>query len=163
MNFRDRIAVMLSMTRTEITVVTGLLLFFMLGIIVNSSRSFREARQYTEKERIEQFTDAEVDSLLKEATLLETALDTSGAHAPHIHNQGTLSTKKTALSQKIVFSKATTDELAAIPGISTVLAGRLITFRKSRKGKVEGFPDFLEVKGIGRKRMETLEQHLILD
>jgi len=163
MNLRDRIAVMLSMTRTEITVVSGLLLFFLLGIIVNSSRSLQEARSHTEKEGIEQFTDAEVDSLLKEAALLETALDESGTDTSHSRNQGTLSTKKTALSQKIVFSKATTDELATIPGISTVLAGRLIAFRESRKVKVEGFPDFLEVKGIGKKRMETLEKHLILE
>ena len=58
MNIRDRIAVMLSMTRTEITVVTGLLLFFLLGVIVNSSHSLQEARSHPEIEPIEQFTDA---------------------------------------------------------------------------------------------------------
>lgn len=163
MNFRDRIAVRLSMTRTEITVVTTLLLFFILGIIVNSSRSLQEARQYTETKQAEQFTDTEVDSLLREAVLLETALVESGTKALHIQNQGSISTKKASISQKIVFSNATADELAAIPSINSVLAGRLIAFRESKEEKVERFPDFLEVKGIGRKRMEILKRHLILD
>lgn len=163
MTFRDKIAVMLSMTRTEITVISSLLLFFILGIIVNSSRSLQEAGLFMATEQTEQFTDAEVDGLLREAALLEAALAKTGAQAPHIQEQKNVLPEKSADSPKIVFSNATADELAAMPGISSVLANRLITFRGSRQGKVERFQDFLEVKGIGRKRMKTLEQHLILD
>ena len=163
MNIRDKIAVRFSITRTEITVVSCLLFFFVLGIFVNSSRSLQEARLFTETKQTEHFTDAQVDSLLRQAALLDTDLAKSGAQAPHVREQSDTSPKRNFASQKIVFSNATADELSALPGISTVLAERLISFRKSRQGKVERFPDFLEVKGIGNKRMETLEQHLILD
>ncbi len=163
MNFRDRIAERLSITRTEITVISSLLLFFILGIIVSSSRSLQEARRFIETEHTERFTDAEVDSLLREAALLEAALAETDVTALPVPERKNIPSKKHAGSYKIVFSTATVDELAAIPGISTVLAERLIAFRKSRHGKVERFQDFLEVKGIGRKRMETLEQHLILE
>ncbi len=163
MKFRDKIAVMLSMTRTEIAVVTSMLLFVVLGIMVRSSLSFQEAALFSEKENAERFTDAEVDSLLREAALLETALAEKGAQAEHIRLQQNMLSTGTGDSKKIVFSNATVDELGSIPGISTILAGRLIAFRKSRQGKVERFQDFLEIKGIGSKRIETLKQHLTLD
>lgn len=163
MTFRDKIAVMLSMTRTEITVISSLLLFFILGIIVNSSRSLQEADLFIATEQTERFTDAEVDSLLRKAELLEAALALKGKQASHIRFQQKSMATDTGDSQKIVFSNATVEELDSVPGISHVLAGRLIAFRNSRPGKVERFQDFLEVKGIGITRMETLKQHLILD
>ena len=163
MNFRDKIAVMLGMTRTEVAVVSSLLLFFFLGLIVNNSRSFQEASRFTDTEQAGQFTDAEVDSLLREARLLETSLAEKGKQADHVRLQQKLTTREAGDSKKIIFSNATVEELGSIPGISTVLANRLIAFRKSKQGKVERFKDFLEVKGIGNKRMETLEQHITLD
>lgn len=163
MNFRDKIAVMLGMTRTEIVVVSSLLLFFVLGIIVSNSRSFQEASRFTGKEEAAEFTDAEVDSLLREAKQLEAAFMEKGEQADHIRRHKKLTVTGTGNSGKIIFANATVEELGSIPGISTVLAGRLISFRKSRQGKVERFEDFLEVKGIGNKRVETLKQHLTLD
>jgi competence protein ComEA len=163
MNIRDTIAVMLSMTRTEVTVVSFLLLSFVLGVIVDGSRSFQEAALFEAKEKAGYFTDADVDSLLREAMLLEKSLSEKGKLADHIGLSQKLTVADTAGSRKIVFSDATADELSSIPGISGVLANRLITFRKSKQERVERFHDFLEVKGIGKRRMETLKQHLILD
>jgi competence protein ComEA len=50
-----------------------------------------------------------------------------------------------------------------IPGVGPVMAKRLIEFRKQKGGKVSRFNDFLEVKGIGKKKLEILEKHLTLD
>ncbi|MCG8343284.1 MAG: helix-hairpin-helix domain-containing protein [Chlorobiales bacterium] len=163
MNLRDKIAVILGMTRAEIIVVSSLLLFFVLGIIINNSRLFQKASLFIEKEQVEHFTDTEVDSLLREAALLETALAQQGKQASHIRLLQNPTTTGTGNTRKIVFSNATVEELSSIPGISDILASRLIVFRKSRQGKVERFQDFLEVKGIGSKRVETLKQHLTLD
>ena len=163
MNLRDKIAVILGMTRAEIIVVSSLLLFFVLGIIINNSRLFQKASLFIEKEQVEHFTDTEVDSLLREAALLETALAQQGKLASHIRLLQNPTTTGTGNTRKIVFSNATVEELSSIPGISDILASRLIVFRKSRQGKVERFQDFLEVKGIGSKRVETLKQHLTLD
>lgn len=163
MNFRDKIAVMLSMTRTEVAVVSLLLLSFVLGIIVNGSRSFQKAALFEAKEQTPYFTDAKVDSLLREAMLLEKSLAEKGLQADHIGLSQKMSSADAADLEKIVFSGATVEELSSIPGISSVLASRLITFRKSKQERVERFQDFLEVKGIGKRRMETLKQHLILD
>ena len=159
----DKIAVMLGMTRTEIAVISSLLLFLFLGFAVNGSRSFQEAAMVNEKEQNGVFTDAEVDSLLREAELLEAVLARKSDKAVPVGSQRKPAAAVAGSSQKVVFSNATVEELGSIPGISSVLAGRLIVFRNSRTGKVERFQDFLEVKGIGSKRMETLKQHLILD
>ncbi len=163
MNTRDKIAVMLGMTRTEIVVVSSLLLFFFLGIFINNSRSFQEASRFIGKEQPGLFTDAEVDSLLREAKELEAAFAEKGEQADHIRWHKKPEVTGVGTSGKIIFANATVEELASIPGISTILAGRLIAFRKSRQGKLERFEDFLEVKGIGDKRVETLKQHLTLE
>ncbi len=160
MNVRENIAVRLSMTRTEITVISLLMLFLIIGIIIRSTGSLQYADLVQETEP---FTEAQVDSLLKEATLLDTDLARAGLDALHLQRPTTTAQKAKPGSRRIVFSTATAEDLGSIPGISNILAGRLISFRNTRNGKVERFTDFLEVKGIGRKRMETLEQHLILE
>ena len=43
------------------------------------------------------------------------------------------------------------------------MAGRLITFRTEKGGKVTQFEDFLEVKGISSKKLELLKQHFTLE
>ncbi len=164
MDIRGRIAARLSMTRAEVTVISALLFFLILGIVINSGRSWQKARLFeSTEEHAERFLDAEVDSLLKEAVLLEAALAASGAQAPHIQREINTERKPLPVSHKIMFSNATADELKSIPGISTVLAGRLIAFRQGKEGKIEQLSDLLEVKGIGSKKLEVLGEYLILE
>ena len=159
----NNIAAMLGMTRTELATVSFLLLVFILGLIIRSGRSFPESDMVAESKQEIRFTDAYVDSLLRDAERLDQTLPLTSRpnidkekHQVHASDNGTH-------PSSIVFSKATIEQLASMPGISSVLAGRLIAFRDSREGKVDRFEDFLEVTGIGLKRVETLKQHLILD
>lgn len=159
----NNIAAMLGMTRTELATVSFLLLVFTLGLIIRSGRSFPESDIAAESKQEIRFTDAYVDSLLQDAERLEQTLSLTSRpnidkekHQVHVSDNG-------MHPSGIVFSKATIEQLASMPGISSVLAGRLIAFRDSRRGKVDRFEDFLEVTGIGLKRVETLKQHLILD
>ena len=161
MKIKDSIASALGLTRAEMTVIALLLLFFMLGLILRSSGAIRETAERDRADLNERFSDTEVDSLLREAealeaSLAETATTNSGTENPP-------SVRRSTGTSKIVFSRAGVAELESIPGISSVLAERLVEFRNSRQGKVERFRDFLDVKGIGRKRMETLRQHLVLE
>ncbi|ACF46959.1 ComEA-related protein [Prosthecochloris aestuarii DSM 271] len=161
MNRLEKLAVQLGMTTTEIMVTGFLLSGLVLGITVNLLTSSVNISRFTENDPKTLFSDTEIDSLLHEAAAME-----AGGIAPTPEKQtpsqqnGPLS--KTTSGSKVRFIDAGIDELTSIPGISKVLAGRLITFRKSRNGNIERFQDFLEVKGIGRKRLEILQQHLIL-
>ncbi len=161
MKARDSIASALGLTRAEMTVIALLMLFLMLGLALRSGDSIRETAERDRADLNERFSDAQLDSLLREAEALEASLAETGAADSGTENPP--SVRRSAGTSKIVFSRASAAELESIPGISSVLAERLVEFRNSRRGKVERFRDFLDVKGIGRKRMETLQQHLVLE
>ena len=52
-------------------------------------------------------------------------------------------------------NNATQEELEHLPGVGTVLAGRIIAFRKTH-GPFEQIEDLTRVHGIGHKRLEQL-------
>jgi len=169
MRTRDRIAASLGMTRPELTVVSLLLVFFLLGLVLRSAGFVRHAADFRNTVQSEPFSETYVDSLLEAALKPEAPAGensiAAGDHEPSKAKPTRPSSrsKHLATDPGIVFATASAAELETIPGISSVLAGRLIEFRKSRQGKVERFRDFLDVKGIGRKRLETLQQHLVLE
>ncbi len=159
----NSIAALLGMTRTELAAVSFLLLVFIAGLIIRSGSSFPASDMAVENKPEIHFTDAYVDSLLQDAQRLEQTLPlTSRPNIDKVKQQDHISDTGNH-STGIVFSSATAEQLASMPGISSVLADRLIAFRNSREGKVDRFEDFLEVTGIGTKRVETLKKHLILD
>ena len=43
------------------------------------------------------------------------------------------------------------------------MAERLVAFRKAKGGKVQQYQDFLEVKGIGKKKLESLTKYFTLE
>ncbi|HED30737.1 MAG TPA: helix-hairpin-helix domain-containing protein [Prosthecochloris aestuarii] len=159
-----QLALKLGITSTEMLVIGTLTAGLLGGILLNLNHGAVPAASLTAPEQ-EQMSDAEIDSLLREAALLDLYPGSAPArHEKTLHTaQPAKNSPKTQSQQRIVFSTATASELASMPGISSVLAERLIEFRKSRKGDVGRFEDFLEVKGIGKKRLEILQQHLTLE
>lgn len=63
---------------------------------------------------------------------------------------------KTAIRSRLDLNRASADELEALPGIGSVLAQRVIAFRKS-VGRFQKIEDLREVKGIGAKKYDRLK------
>ena len=70
---------------------------------------------------------------------------------------------KSQFTGTVAFNRASAAQLQQIPGIGPAIAKRLLAFRAEKGGKVRQFDDFLEVKGIGRKKLELLNKHLTLE
>lgn len=171
MIFLEKLAIRLSLTKAEIYVVTILLGFLVLGVVVKNFQSVEETDILIKKAETARYKDAEVDSLIKIATLEQATVDDDGEQnktAEGKNDSAGKNTKRIAIAKKnfsgsISFNKASNLQLQKIPGIGPVMAGRLITFRTSKGGKVENFQDFLEVKGISEKKLEVLKQHFTLE
>ncbi len=161
MNTIEKLAVRLGMTTTEVMVTGFLLAGLVLGISVNLLTSSLPASRFMNDNTAGIFSDAQIDSLLHEAAAMEAGCQETPAARPAL-SQKSKPLTQTSTTAKVRFSDAGIDELSSIPGISRVLAGRLIEFRQSRNGNIERFQDFLEVKGIGTKRLDILQQHLTL-
>ncbi len=156
MKLHEQLARRLGMTRAEIAAVSVLLMLFLLGTAVGGWKNSVPEEKFLNNSPPEQH-DALVDSLLAEARKLRETPVTQDTQAPRSGKAPSRSG-----TSKIEFTTASIEELSSIPGISTVLATRLLEFRDSRNTKIERFDEFSEVKGIGPQRISVLKQHLIL-
>jgi competence protein ComEA len=171
MNFLSNLAVKLGITRAEMTAITLLTFFLLLGGALKYSGSVQDADKAIKKAEAARYSEAEVDSLL---SLAMKADDPAAAEPPGMVAGNTepeeptpgssgRHTPKKQFSGTVAFNKASTSQLQVIPGVGPVMAKRLMEFRKQKGGKVSRFNDFLEVKGIGKKKLEILEKHLTLE
>jgi len=183
MNPLEKLAVRLSLTRAEISVISLLVAFLVLGGAVRNFRSVRDADTLLQQRENEQFSERETDSLIRVASALaagttpaETggeseALNLSGEQLyPEDFEEEKPREKKTArrsgkkvFNGTLAFNRATEKQLQQIPGVGPVMARRLVAFRASKGGRIDRHEDLLDVKGIGRKKLEILKKHLTLE
>ncbi|NTU57359.1 MAG: helix-hairpin-helix domain-containing protein [Chlorobiaceae bacterium] len=171
MNILKDLSVKLGITRAEMTAVTLLILFLILGGVVKYGRSVQEADQLIRKAEVARYSEAEVDSLLRLASIVDYAAEENGspeASDEADEKQGERHGKPSRTAKKMFtgtvrFNTASASQLQQISGVGPVMAKKLITFRAEKGGKVKQFDDFLEVKGIGKKKLEVLKQHLTLE
>ncbi len=167
------LAVRLGITRAEMTAVTALTLFLVIGGAIRYSGSVRQADDLIRKAGKDRFSEREVDSLLRLAPTVDLAA-ADEAPADSGNSGGTeKSAERTARHDSrapkklftgvIAFNRASAAQLQQIAGIGPAIAARLIAFRAEKGGKVHQFDDFLEVKGIGSKKLEVLKKHLTLE
>ena len=171
MNILEKLSVRLSLTKAEITLVSTLLGFLVLGGILMNIRSVEESDLLVKKAETARYREAEVDSLIKlaavdQATVQEDVLQDTEAEnddASFERKAEHRSSGKKVFNGTIAFNKASSQQLQKIPGIGPVMAERLVTFRKSKGGKVLQFQDFLDVKGIGKKKLESLKKYFTIE
>ncbi|MBM3422235.1 MAG: helix-hairpin-helix domain-containing protein [Chlorobi bacterium] len=183
MNPLDRLAVRLSLTRAEISVISLLVVFLLLGGAVKNFRTARDAEAVIKGREQERLSEREVDSMLAVATIFPKESSPGGSDGMtepmtrYGESQGVAEQseepprekKKTARSHRkifngtLAFNRATEQQLQQIPGVGPVMAKRLVTFRASKGGRIERHEDLLEVKGIGEKKLEVLKKHLTLE
>jgi competence protein ComEA len=167
------LAVRLRITRAEMIAVTALLLFLIVGGAVRYAGSVREADSLLREAERARYTEAEVDSLLRLAPGIDltavadaSEIPESGAEAGRSDDGPARHPARIPKSQfkgVIAFNRASAAELQQIPGIGPAIARQLIAFRTEKGGKVRQFDDFLDVKGIGKKKLEVLKKHLTLE
>lgn len=178
MKLLDNFAVKLGITKAEMTAVTLLIFFLLTGGVVKYSGATQDVDKAIKQAEAARFSEADVDSLLalalqeKENAGKPDALplaEPTRILAANVKPEKPVpqSSAKPASGKKligtIIFSTASASELQQISGIGPVMAARLIEFRERKGGKVQHFNDFLKVKGIGKKKLEVLKKHLILD
>jgi competence protein ComEA len=169
----QNLAVRLGITRAEMTAVAVLLLFLVVGGVIRYGGSVREADTLLKEAERARYSEAEVDSLLRLApgvdvtAVADEAESTDGGsglteeESPRSSHRSRA--PKSQFTGVIAFNRATSAQLQQIPGVGPAIAKRLLAFRAEKGGKVLQFDDFLEVKGIGKKKLEVLKKHLTLE
>jgi competence protein ComEA len=157
MRYLENLARKLSLTKAEISLITMLLGFLVLGGILKNFQSLEGEAEVDSLIRLAAIDQANVKEDVQQEAEAEKSGESSGKSQTH------RSFEKKTFSGTISFNKAGKAELQKISGIGPVMAGRLIAFRTSKGGKVTQFQEFLEVKGIGKKKLEVLKKHFTLE
>ncbi len=171
MKLFEKLAIKFSLTKAEITLVSVLLGFLVLGGVLKNFRSVENANTLVKKVETARYREEEVDSLLALASIAQASVkeDVMDGVASEKENPGTQkrvsqhSSEKKLFNGTISFNKASRGQLQKIPGVGPVMAERLITFRTAKGGKVREFQEFLEVKGVGEKKLEFLKKYFTLE
>lgn len=173
MKHLQNLAVRLGITRAEMTAVSVLLLFLVIGGAIRYGTSVQRADDLIRQAERARFSEAEVDSLLRLVPTVDytaageagelLAADMTSGDTEETHRGRRARPSKKFFTGVIAFNRASAAELQQIPGIGPAIARNLIAFRTERGGKVRQFDDFLDVKGIGRKKLEVLKKHLTLE
>jgi competence protein ComEA len=171
MKLFEKLAVKLSLTKAEITLISVLLGFLVLGGVLKNFRSVEKAETLVKKIETARYREEEVDSLIALASMAQTTVKEDVVQGAETEKMGTATEKRGAhrSSEKklftgtISFNKASKGQLQKIPGVGPVMAERLITFRTTKGGKVHEFQEFLEVKGVGEKKLEFLKKYFTLE
>ncbi len=171
MNPLDKLALKLSLTKAEMTLVSALLAFLLLGGILVNIRSSEKVDLLVKKAESARYREAKVDSLIALATVQQESVkedvlqdaETEGDEFAAEKKPEHRASGKKVFNGTLSFNKASSQQLQKIPGIGPVMAERLVTFRKSKGGKVLQFQDFLDVKGIGKKKLEFLKKYFTLE
>ncbi len=170
-NYLETLSQKLSLTRAEISLVSLLLGFLVIGGILKNFRSMEEESLLRKKAESANYREAEVDSLIQLAAISEkhvqeevdrdAAAEESAEHGAR--RTAHRATEKKRFNGVIAFNKASSIELQKIPGIGPVMAKRLIAFRTAKGGKVSQFQEFLEVEGVGQQKLDLLKKHFTLE
>jgi competence protein ComEA len=171
MKLFEKLAVKLSLTKAEITLISALMGFLVLGGVLKNVRSVEKAETLVKKVETARYREAEVDSLITLATadLASVKEDVMEGAASEKERAGTQkrasphSPDKKLFNGTLSFNKASIGQLQKVPGVGPVMAERLITFRTAKGGKVHDFQEFLEVKGVGEKKLEFLKKYFTLE
>ena len=171
MNPLEKLALKLSLTKAEVTLVSALLAFLLLGGILVTIRSTEKVDLLVKKAELARYREAEVDSLIALATVQQERVkedvlldaETEGEEPATEKRQEQRSSGEKIFNGTLSFNKASSQQLQKIPGVGPVMAERLVAFRKSKGGKVLQFQDFLDVKGIGKKKLESFKKYFILE
>lgn len=69
---------------------------------------------------------------------------------------------KTAKAEKVNINKADREKLVSLKNVGPVLAARIISYRKTN-GPFARTEDIMDVKGIGRKKYESIKDRITVE
>ncbi|MFA5805085.1 MAG: ComEA family DNA-binding protein [Melioribacteraceae bacterium] len=169
MNPFEKFSKKIGFTSTETNVILFILLACLIGITVNLFKNVKNDKTFLE------FNYKQEDSLFNAASGDPGIGDSaSNLEEKKIASQRELldftkekfperNTKNISLPQKIInINEANISELTQLPGFGEKTAAAVIDYRK-KHGRIKSLDGLLNIKGIGKKKLEKIKSLITLE
>lgn len=154
MNLIERIHKSIGFTPNELKVVFFLVTIFIIGSGIKIYKT-----TFTTSEQVFNYAEADAAFIQKS----EFSSGNTNIMSDSISSQTKAPQKKKLPStQSININKASKSELMKLPGVGEVTAERIISYRENVK-LFKTYNDLLNVKGIGKKKLEQIKPYLIFE
>ncbi|MCX6169034.1 MAG: helix-hairpin-helix domain-containing protein [Ignavibacteriales bacterium] len=155
-------------TSTETNVILFILTACLIGVAVNIIKDVKNDKTFLEfdsKQEDSLFNAASGGSGVEDSTILQ--VEKKIASKPELLDfnkevkTGSVN-KISSLRQKISLNKANISELMKLPGFGQKTAGALLEYR-NKHGKIKSLNELLNIKGIGKKKLEKIKNLVIIE
>lgn len=156
-------------TSTETNVVLFLLIATLFGIIVNIIKDNRNESTFLE------FDYKNEDSLFNAASGDPGTTDSTGdqeekkiASQPELLDftkrniAGKIPDSNSSFTGKIDINNADAAMLSRLPGIGMKISNAIVDYRV-KHGRITSLDELLNIKGIGRKKLEKIKNYIVLE
>jgi competence protein ComEA len=155
-------------TSTETNVILFILTACLVGIAVNIIKDITNDKKFLEfdyKQEDSLFNAATGGSGIEDSTVIQTEKKIASKPELMDFTKGFKSntTEKTySLRKKINLNKANISELMRLPGLGQKTAGALIDYR-NKHGRIKSMDELLNIKGIGKKKLEKIKNLILIE
>ncbi len=154
MNLIEKIQKSIGFTPNEIKVV-----FFLVTIFITGSGIKIYKTTFLTSEQVFNYADADAAFIQKS----EFSSSNMNILSDSVSSQTkALQKKKLSSTQRININIASKSEIMKLPGTGEVIAERIIAYRENVK-LFKTAEDLLNVKGIGKKKLEQIKPYLIFE
>lgn len=138
--------------------ITAVFLALCLGYYLGANSSSDSIQVITQRSE----DNAEASAALRSDTRapLESTEDTEMPSSALTENTESIPSATAAFPMNI--NTASAEELALLPGIGEVLAGRIVAYREEH-GAFVSIEELMDVKGIGEKRFEAIRDKITVE
>lgn len=162
MKILERLSYKLNLTQTELKIFLFLFSALVLGIIINIWKTNQKS-DYLEFDYSDQdslFYNSFEEIVEKDTTLNKSKMDSTKSF--ELKKVKIVSTKKDKTNKIIKINFASVEEISQLPGIGIKTANNIIEYR-NKKGKINTADELLNVKGIGKTKLEKIRMLLNFD
>jgi competence protein ComEA len=155
-------------TSTETKVILFIFAACLIGLAVNIIKDAKNSKTFLE------FDYSQEDSLFNAASSGSGIEDSAGiqlekkiASKPELldftkGNSAVITEKISSTDKKINLNEAGISDLMRLPGLGQKTAAALIDYR-NKHGKLKSFNELLNIKGIGKKKLEKIKNLILIE
>ncbi len=167
MKILEKLSLKLNLTLTELKIFLFLFFSLIIGFFINLWKSNQNSKyldfDYSEQDSMfySSMDNVEYEDSIESKNQID-SINNNSFNIKENKIEKTTSNKKEKTNKIIKINSATEEEISSLPGIGVKTASNIIEYR-NKKGSIDKAEELLNIKGIGKSKLEKIRMLLNFD